>query len=311
MSDNLKLNQFSRRNFMLSSAALGALVPLGGCAESGRNRRGSLELGFSLYGMPGISLDRAVNTCADTGYTNVELALLPGFPTELEKMTPATITSVKKALAATGLRVSSLLVNISLIGPEARHDDSMHILGQATRISTELGQPEPPVIQTVLGGKPGDLEHHTPIMVQRLREWDEFAEAQSIMIAVKAHAATSIGTPEQLLWLMRQAETTHIVVDFDQSHYRIAGIPLRQSLPPLAALTRFVHLKDASGDSSNYKFLLPGEGDTDYSALFTSLRHYHYRGPVVVEVSRQIFSVPGYDPMATVRNCFQKLAPYL
>jgi len=296
---------------MLGAATIGALSPFAVAATPPRRPPNSLELGFSLYGMPGIGIELAIGTCAETGYTNVELALLPGFPTAPELLTSRVMANVQRALATSHLRVSSLLVSMSLVGSEERHEQSMEILRLAARVAGELGQVEPPVIQTVFGGKPEDRSSHYPDMVKRLREWDKVAAEKAVTVAVKAHVGTSIRTPGELLTLLRKAETTHIAVDFDQSHYALAGLPVSESLPPLAALTRFVHLKDARGKAPDHEFLLPGVGSTNYRELFAALRHFHYRGPVVVEVSRQIFSVPSYDPVATVRDCYRRLAPIL
>jgi sugar phosphate isomerase/epimerase len=54
--------------------------------------------------------------------------------------------------------------------------------------------------------------------------------------------------------------------------------------------------------------LLPGAGRTDYVALFRLFRSTGYRGPIVVEVSTQIFSKPGYDPVVAAGKSFAALS---
>ena len=68
-----------------------------------------------------------------------------------------------------------------------------------------------------------------------------------------------------------------------------------------------MHVKDARGKPGAFQFLLPGEGTTDYAALFGMWKQSGYAGPVVVEVSAQISSKPGYDPLAAAKQCWPVL----
>ncbi len=299
----------SRRQFLLQTATTVALGPR--LALAAAESAAPLSLGFSLYGMKTLPLAQAVAACARIGYRNVELALIAGFPTEPAKLTPEVRTAAREHCSAAGLRISSLIANLSLVGDAATHAAHLAVLRQAAQFAREIDAVAPPVVQTVLGGKPATWETEKAGMAVRLRAWDAIARDHGIVVAIKAHVGSAVNSPDRLLWLLREAAVTHVVVAYDHSHFALGGLGVAASLAPLASRTRFVHLKDAEGDATRFSFLLPGEGQADFRAIFRELIAAGYHGPVVVEVSSQIFSRPGYDPIATAERCYAALAPAL
>jgi sugar phosphate isomerase/epimerase len=90
-----------------------------------------------------------------------------------------------------------------------------------------------------------------------------------------------------LLWLLEQVPSPALHVVYDYSHFELQGIGMEESMKALLPRTRFIHVKDASGDARKFQFLLPGEGKTNYAEYFALLKKHEYRGPVCVEVSAQ------------------------
>ena len=86
------------------------------------------------------------------------------------------------------------------------------------------------------------------------------------------------------------------------------GVALADSVRQLAGLAAFAHVKDARGTPEKFEFLLPGEHGTDYRELARLLPAAGYAGPVVVEVSGQISTRPGYDPAVAARTSYANLA---
>jgi len=83
---------------------------------------------------------------------------------------------------------------------------------------------------------------------------------------------------------------------------------LESSLDTLLPHTVFIHVKDAEGDAAKFQFLLPAERENHYAEYFKLLAKKKYRGDVVVEVSGQIHSRPGYDPVDAAKKCYEPLA---
>jgi sugar phosphate isomerase/epimerase len=90
----------------------------------------------------------------------------------------------------------------------------------------------------------------------------------------------------------------------------LIGLDLESTIRDLASYTVFVHVKDAEGQASNFRFLLPGDGGTDYSRYLRLLVEHGYRGWVVPEVSMQLQRQPGYDGRVAAQRCFDNLARF-
>ena len=302
--------QSSRRDFLrrTSAAVAGALCSRNLVVAA---PAGSVSLGFSLYGMKGIPLADAVSTCARIGYQNIELALLAGYPTAPESFSRSARKTLREQISGHGLKVSSLLANLSLAGPASAQRGMLDTVRRAAELGREVATGEPPVLQTTLGGKDDTWESMRDEMAARLRAWGEAADAAGITIAIKAHVANAVNTPERLLWLHEKAGAPRIALAYDFSHFDAVGIPLEKSLRAIAPHLRFIHLKDVAANEKPVRFLLPGEGSTDYRRYFDLLRELRYSGPAVVEVSSQIFNRPGYDPIRAAETSFRVLSAAL
>lgn len=293
----------TRRHFLHTALGFAALPSLARAAAPG-----GVSLGFSLYGMKTLPLAEALKTCAEIGYANVELALNAGFPTEPAVFTTAARADAVQQLKALKLDASCLMVNLSLTADDKAHAQALTTLRDAAQVARDLGLAQPPVLETVCGGKPALWEEQKAGMVECLRAWAETAEKEKIILAIKAHVGSAVNSPERLLWLLEQVKSPAIQVTYDYSHFELQGIGMEESMKLLLPRTKFIHVKDAAGDAAKFQFLLPGEGRTDYVKYFTALKQHGYHGPVVVEVSGQIFSKPGYDPVAAAKKSYAALA---
>jgi inosose dehydratase len=290
----------TRRRFLATTAF--AALPTLRAAEPG------FTLGFSLYGMKTVPLDDALRTCAEIGYKHVELSLNAGWPTEPKILDAAARKALRERLAALKLGVSALMLNMSLAVKDDAHANNLAALKEAAQFAHDLAPENPPLIETVLGGKPAEWDGIKDAMAERLRSWAETAAAAKITLAIKAHVGSAVNSPERLLWLLDQAPSPALCVAYDYSHFEVQDLALAPTLDALLPRTKFIHVKDTQGDAAKFKFLLPGEGRTDYTAYFKLLKERAYRGPVVVEVSAQVFNQPGYDPIAAAKKSYATLS---
>jgi sugar phosphate isomerase/epimerase len=293
----------TRRHFLHTALGFAALPPLARAAAPG-----GVSLGFSLYGMKTLSLSEALKTCAEIGYTNVEFALNAGYPTEPKVFTTAARTEAAQQLRALKLDLPCLMVNLSLTADDKAHVQALQTISDAAQLARDLNAARPAILETVCGGKPATWEQQKSGMVERLQSWAETAERVKTTITIKAHVGSAVNSPERLLWLLEQVKSPAIQVAYDYSHFELQGIDMEESMKLLLPRTKFIHVKDSTGDAAKFQFLLPGEGRTDYVKYFTALKQHGYHGPVVVEVSGQIFNKPGYEPVAAAKKCYAALS---
>jgi inosose dehydratase len=270
-----------------------------------------VTFGFSLYGMRSLPLDQAIKACAEIGYDAVEIVANDGWPCDPATLSTAARTTLRRQLADHRLALTSIMENLNSLADDAGHRMNLDRLKAACELGHELSPNAPPVVETILGGKPDQWDAVKATMASRLAEWARVAEATKTVVTVKPHVAGALHAPEDALWLVKEVASPWLRVVYDFSHYRLRGLDLTKSLEMLLPQTSFVHIKDAKGTPASFQFLLPGEGDTDYATHFDVLQKAKWKGSVVVEVSGQIFSKPGYDPLQAARSSYERIAPVM
>lgn len=298
----------NRRQFLQHAAAAAALaafpLPL-------RAAESSISLGFSLYGMKSLPIADALKICAEIGYSNVELTLTTGYPTEPSLLSALDRQALRESLAKNRLYVSGLMDNLSLVADDAAHAKNLDRIKAAAELAHSLAPDKPPILESVLGGKSADWDSLKVKMVDQAGDWAKIAAENGLTVCLKPHVYSAIDSPQRLLWLQQQVASPFVKLCYDFSHFEVQGMEMEATLKPLIAETRFIHVKDTAGDAKKVQFLLPGEGRTDYAHYSALLRKANWSGPVVVEVSAMVFNKPGYDPTAAAKKCFAALAPKL
>lgn len=289
-----------RRTFLQSLAAAAA-------APAFAQSAAKPSLGFTLYGMKSLPLDVALKTCAEVGFSHVEFALNPGyvtepkvFNTEARKVAAAKLTELKLGLPC-------LMVNMSLTADDKAHANALQLIADAGQMARDLVPSNPPILETVLGGKPATWDEQKAGMAEKLNAWAAAAEKAKTVITVKGHVGSAVNSPERLLWLLDQVKSPAIQIAYDYSHYQLMGFDMEETMKLLLPRTKFIHVKDSIGAMPKFQFALPGEGSIDYVKYFTLLKQHGYTGPVCVEVSGQVFNKPDYDPIAAAKKSFAAL----
>lgn len=269
-----------------------------------------LQFGFSLYGMKSIPVRQALDLCARIGYRTVELALMPGWDTEPKLLTSADRREIRDTLSGLGLSLASVMESLKLLGPEKEQGANLDRLrAAAASVAQEASPGKPAVIETIIGGRPSDWNLTRYEMAEELKTWAMALSPLKTVVAIKPHVTGAMNLPDRALWMVKQVVSPWVKLVYDYSHYELHGLDMKETMRQLAGDSVFVHIKDSAGSPEKFQLLLPGDGRVDYRAYTRSLVEAGYRGPVVVEVSAQIFNQPGYNPVHAARHCFEKVSP--
>jgi len=306
-----------RRQFLHSLMALPVLAvgrETSGCSSvlaSAEQMDSGISLGFSLYGTKQLTLEESLQACSAAGFRHVEFCLNAGFPTEPAVFDAAARRTTSARLRELQLTLPCLMIQIPLVCDDAMHQASMRTIAEAAALGRELVPDQPPILETVVGGSPAKWDEQKADMLQRLKGWAELAEREQVLLAIKAHVGSAMNSPARLLWLLQECGSAAIQATYDFSHFELQGLELQGTLTELLPRTRFIHVKDTTGDAGKFRFLLPGEGRTDYVQYFRLLRQLRYSGPVCVEVSGHVSGQPGYDARKAINSTYAVLSKAL
>jgi sugar phosphate isomerase/epimerase len=304
------IQRIERRKFFCSAAALAIWTLWCDARARGDEDARTIGLGFSLYGMKSLSTSAALTALKEIGYDCVELPVMPDWHGDSAKLTPAARRDLRAELAIRGLRLTSLMENLPALGSDDQHAANLERLKRAAEVAHDLtpDQGAVPLIETILGGKAGEFDAVKDRLVERLTDWSKVLADAKVLLAIKAHVGNATQRPDQLIWLLDQIASPWLKAAYDYSHFQAQGLDLKATLKTLIPRSVFIHVKDIERMGEKFGFVLPGEGTIDYGQMFQQIRQASYRGDVMVEVSSQVSSKAGYDPLAAARKCYNHLA---
>lgn len=301
----------TRRHFLGSVAAAGivSLARRNDCRADPEPVRQNMTLGFSTYGLKSLPTEQAIKTMREIGFDAVELAVLAGWDADAAKLPATRRTSIQRQLKESAVKLTALMENLPPSTDDAKHRAGLERLKAAAQLAHDLCPDEPPLIETVLGGK--DWEAAKPLFLRRLPDWVKIADDAKIVIAIKPHRGSAMSRPEQAIALFQElGSPPRLRMVYDYSHFALRDMPMEQTIRTSLPWTAFVSVKDVANENGRDVFKLPGEtGAIDYPAMLRQLSVGGYHGDINCEVSAMISNQPGYDGVAAARQCYANLGP--
>ncbi len=288
-----------------AGAALAALMGNQAIAVA---QRKPYELGYGLYGMRDLPHMEGLGHLARIGYKHVELTLRPGWSTEPRLLTRANRAEIRKRIGDLGLTLVDVMEGMQPAS-NVTVEQNLERLRAAAEMAHECSPGAPALIQTPIGGRPGTWMERREAMAEELAKWASKLDELDVTFCIKPHSKQAMGRPEQLLWMLDRVNHPRMKGVYDYGHFMAFGLGLEETIRQVAPRAGFVHITDAVGQAPEHRCVLPGDGGVDYARFLKAMTEVGYRGPIVVEVSADVFSQPGYDPVATAQRMWDRLSP--
>ena len=268
----------------------------------------SISLSFSTYGLPEHPLPQAIDAVADAGYDGIEICVAPNCNTATATLNPQQRRRARQQLKERGLTVTSLMAHLQPFGSSEQHQRDLERLKADCELACEISPGDPPVIQTVLGGKSWNETRGK--CRDRLADWVKVAAEHGVVIALKPHRGHAMSRPSEAVWVIEQLGTPKSLrMWYDYSHFLFRDMTLPQTINDSLPILAGVAVKDAIQEGNKVRFLLPGTAGTiDYKRLCSLLYDGGFRGSICIEVSSQVWKQPGYDPTRALKQSYRILS---
>ena len=225
------------------------------------------------------------------------------------KLSDAGLEAVATAVAAAGVRVSSLQWVGGFTGSDGRTfsesvADAAEAIGSAAALGSSVaaGFGRPPVVVVHSGCRGGHTRSHAVrLLVEALQTLAPLARAEGVVLALRPmHPQASAGCS----FLTQLAESLELVERFADPHVRLAvdlwqcgDVPEFDSLAPrLAAAAALVHVADRRGPPvAQADRLPPGRGGLPLEACVSRLVDCGYAGDVEFDPVGEMVQELGYD----------------
>jgi len=193
-------------------------------------------------------------------------------------------------------------------------NDKQHQAGKermklAAELAHDLAPENPPLVQTVLGGR-SFIEVRNQL-VDWLGEWEEIARETDTTFCIKPHRGGAVSQPKEAIWLWEQLRRpTNLRMVYDFSHYAFRGLTIADTVATALPMTSHVAVKDTvklSGGKT--RFDLPGKAGTiDFADIIRRLHAGGYRGDINCEVSGMVWNKTGYEPIEAAEACYRSVS---
>lgn len=271
-------------------------------------RRG-LTFGFSTYGMKTLKTEEAIEVLAGIGFDSVELNVRDGWDADSVSLSALRRKTIRTALADQGLLLSGLMEKLKNTDKLSDHQWSLGRIRLAGELGRDLSPAHQPLIQSTLTGKRWD--DMKDIYLRQLEDWVKVAEQVKTVVAIKPHRGGALSRPREAVWLIEKlGQPKWLRICYDFSHFDFRDMTLADTIKTALPYTAHIAIKDAVKQGERIRFVNPGLGGRiDYAELIRLFHAGGYRGDICCEVSGQVWNVPGYDPVASAKQCYNSIAP--
>ena len=268
-----------------------------------------MKIGYSTWGMPTLPIDTALEHLAALGFDGVELAVIPGFSTELDTLDSAERKRIRQLLDRHGLDLPAVAAHQPMLSTEDDvHAENWRRLTASAGFCVDLaGTDGVPVLNTTLGSNPNEWNSQQNLILERVGALVDYCTSREVVLAIEPHVGDGLNSPERSLWLLEEINSAYLKLNFDISHFEVQGMSTAQVVQLLAPHSAHTHVKDQRGLVPDFEFLIPGEGPFDFVEYLKLMQKAGYDGYITAEVSMQVQGRPDYDPLGAAELTYATL----
>jgi sugar phosphate isomerase/epimerase len=257
-----------------------------------------MRISYCTWGMMKVNIEQVIPAVAEIGYHAIELAVTPGWPTDLDTLDAAKRKKIRQLLNDCRLGLSAVAGHTTMTDSDPDvNQKNMQRLRDSIDLAAELAGPgEQAILCSLIGGRMDEWDEKRELVAERVSTLGDYAATRGVVLAVEPHSGTSFDTPEKALWLMEKVNHPAVKLNFDISHYDIIGIGIDECVPGMVPWSIHTHVKDQRGIFPNHEFLTPGSGPFNFVHYLTAMHKAGYTGYIGMEVSVMVQRKPGYDP---------------
>ena len=257
-----------------------------------------MQIGYCTWSMTTVPFEVGLPAIAKLGYTGIELAVTPGYPTELYTLDSSRRTQIAELLRQHNITLAAIAGHTTVCedDPE-KHAANAQRLRDAIDLADDLRQEgRKPVVVSYVGGHVDDWGRLKNLVVDRVGELGDYAASKDVIYAPEMHSGQAMDLPRKAVWLFEQVNHPYVKLNFDISHCEIVGMPTEEACNVMCPHSVFTHVKDQRGLYPNHEFMTPGSGPCDYVRYLKAMHAAGYTGFIGMEVSKMVQRKPGYDP---------------
>jgi sugar phosphate isomerase/epimerase len=269
-----------------------------------------VKLGYSTWSTKEQPIEETIRELARIGYDGVEIAVNPGWTSDVDALDAAARRRIRQLLDDTGLELSALVSgHREQVAEPAAYEQGKARYLRELDLALEWARPGLiPSMDVAVGGKSEQWEQLKNLIVDRVGETVALSAERDVVVALEPHSGQAIDTPQRMLWVIEQVGSPFCRINFDISHFDVYGVPTAESVPLMAPYSEHTHIKDERGRFPNHEFLIPGEGDFDYVEYLRLMHRHGYDGHISAEISLMVQRRPNYDAVAAMEQTYRVVA---
>ncbi len=266
-----------------------------------------MRLGYSAWAMPRLPVDEQIALVRRPA-TPASVSSPTG-SLDAQRVDVAERRRIRRLLDDAGLALLSIAAHGDLLELDHRRGGKPVRVQAAIDLAADLAREEgPPCVVTMGYGRPEGYLAQREAIAEGFATLGRYAAHRGVVVALEPHVGQAFDLPERVAWLMERVGSPQVRLNLDNSHFEVMGCDLATYIPLLAPYAVHTHVKDQRGRSPQHQFLVPGEGDFDYSRYLREMARAGYQGFITVEISVMVQRRPDYDPRMTAGCAFATLA---